>query len=400
MPRRGRHPHNRLTDLMVRQATPGRHCDGQGLQLFVRPNGAKSWVQRIVIHGVRRDLGLGPYPVVTLSEARESALENRRTARSGGDPRTERATKTTPAVREVAEKVFEARSRNWKSESTAKKWNRMFKNLVYPVIGDKPIGDVEVEEVHDILAPEWKGPASTGYVLRQYLDHVFKWARAKKYRADNPAEEVKDLLTRVKKRRKHHPSLPYREIPAAAAAILATPKDPALKLTLLFLVLCVSRFSEAALARWDEINWEKRLWIIPEERMKGGREHVVPLSTQAIKVLELARALNRSRTFVFRTTAGRGIHNAAASRLLAPLELVDEKGKPIVIHGLRTSFRGWAVKEEATHREICEAALAHVEPDKTVEAYIQTEYLEQRIPLMQRWGDYVLPPSTGWEEMV
>ena len=139
MPARGRHPHNQLTDLAVRQALPGRHTDDEGLYLFVRDSHARQWVQRIVIHGRRRDLGLGPYPRVTLFEARRSALDNRRIARTGGDPTLEAARKRVPTFRRLLELVTDARRTNWDRPSTGAQWSRLFDKYVLPVIGDRPV---------------------------------------------------------------------------------------------------------------------------------------------------------------------------------------------------------------------------------------------------------------------
>ena len=394
---RGRHPHCRLTDRMVREAKPGRHADGNGLHLFVRPTGARSWVQRLVIAGQRRDLGLGSCSLVPLTEARRLALENRRAARTGEDPTAAHAQETAPTVRTVVAAVIAARRTNWRNADTEKKWLRLFETLVFPHIGDKPISQVTLTDVRDIIVPHWKGRGSIGYVLRQHLEHVFKWADAHGHMKDNPAQQLKVLLPKVKVVVEHHPSLPYQKVAAAMAAVQASSTDDAVKLLLAFLVLCASRFTEAAEAPWSEIDVDRRLWTLPAGRTKGLREHRVPLSSQALGVLDRMRALNRPGPLVFTTLSCRSaqpiVAPSAVARLLDMLELVDEKGRGVVVHGFRATFREWAREQAQASREVCEAALAHVETDQTVAAYARGDLLDPRRLVMQRWADYVLPPS-------
>ena len=390
-----RHPHNKLTDLIVRQALPGRHADGNGLYLYVRESGSRSWVQRLVIRLLRVDMGLGGFPLVSLAEARQLAFDNRRVARGGGDPRTDGKEKTTPIVRLAVETVVQARRANWRDATTETKWRRMFGRFVFPVIGETPIGRVTLDEIRGILVPIWKGRGSLGYVLRQHLDHVFKWAVAHGYRSDNPADKLRTLLPKVKNIVKHHPSLPYQQVAEAVAAVRASDADPAVKLLVVFIVLCASRSGEAAGALWPEIDRKKRLWTLPPERMKALNEHRVPLSVQALEVLDQARALNRSKSFVFPTSQGRRVAPASTSRFLHSFGFVDDKGRPIVLHGFRSTFRVWAVEQAKAHFEICEAALAHVQPDLTVQAYARSDYLEDRRELAQKWADYVLPRSSS-----
>ena len=153
----GRHPHNRLTDVVARQAAPGRHADGNGLYLFVRDTGSRHWVQRITIHGRRRELGLGPYPVVSLANARDVALDNRRTVRDGGDPAPEAERKTGPTFGRVYETVTEIRRKNWDTTTTEAYWRRGFEKHVLPVIGPKPVAAVTLDDVRGIVLPLWGG---------------------------------------------------------------------------------------------------------------------------------------------------------------------------------------------------------------------------------------------------
>ena len=384
-----------LTDLTVRRALPGRHADGNGLYLFVRPTGTRSWIQRLVIGGRRRDLGLGGCAFVSLAEARRRAAENRRVARAGGDPTATRTGEAAPIVRVVVEGVIAARRANWRDADTEKKWRRLFERLVFPRIGDKPVSCVTLDDVRDIVVPHWRGRGSTGYVLRQHLDYVLRWAVAHGHRPDNPAHQLKVLLPKVRAVVAHHPSLPYAQVARAMAATRAASADGAVKLLLMFVVLCAARLGEAAGARWSEIDIDERLWTLPAKRMKAQRAHRVPLSVQALEVIERARALNRPGPFVFtvlnRRGAARSVAPGAAARVLRDLRLVDEQGRRVVLHGFRTTFRVWAMEQAQAPFEVCEAALAHVQADQTVAAYARSDLLEARRELMQRWADHVLP---------
>lgn len=393
MARRGRHPHNRLTDLMVRQAQPGRHADGNGLHCYVRPDGYCSWVQRITIDGKRCDLGLGSYPLVSLAEARESAAENCRVVRSGGDPRKGRERKRVPNLSEMVDSVIVTRRPNWKTAGAEQEFRRLFEKYVFPTLADCPIDAVELPDVLRILTPIWGGRRSRGYVLRQHMSAVMRSAIAHGYRSDDPAARAKDLLPTVKVAPVHHASLPYRHAPAAVSAVLASAADELVKLFVVFTVLTAVRFSEAANAVWSEMidvdGDGDPAWLLPAERMKAGIEHKVPLASQALEVLSAARRVNPGGCFVFRI-GRRRFPRGAVTELLRGLDLKDEKGRPAVMHGFRATFRVRAMELE-TPFEVCEAALAHLPSDQTVAAYARSDLFDVRRTLMQAWADFLLP---------
>ena len=324
---RGRHPHNKLTALTMRQLGPGRHADGEGLYLFVRKSGARQWMQRIVIQGRRRDLGLGPFPRVTLAEARRVAVDNRRVARAGGDPTLEAARKKGPTFRRVYETVTEIRRKNWQTKTTEASWCRGFDKHVLPVIGDKPVAAVTLEDVRGIVVPLFNGRNSTGYILRQNIEYVLRYAVVEKHRSDNPAADLKWLLPTVRKAANHRASLPYRQAPEALVEWQALSINPAIKLAVLFIVLTAARLSEATKATWSEIDLSERIWTVPARRMKARRVHEVPLSWQALEVLVQARDLQRSDSLVFpmgSNSAARPPSQRTVSDALRQLGRVDE----------------------------------------------------------------------------
>ena len=401
MPARGRHPHNKLTDVTARQALPGRHADGLGLYLFVRPSTARQWVQRITIDSRRRDLGLGPYPVVSLAEARRIALDNRRVVRAGGDPTREAARKKGPTFRQLYEVVTENRRTNWKRTTTEASWRRLFEKHVFPVIGDKPVRAVTIDDVRRMVVPYWSGRNSRGYILRQNLEAVFDWAVAEKYRSDNPAAQLKRLLPQVTGVENHQPSLPYTEAPEAMAQWQQLPVNPAIKLVVLFIVLTGSRLTEATGATWQEIDLVKCCWTVPADRMKPGCEHKVPLSRQAVELLDRAKKELRPHVSLVFPLWGppdgkpRPVSQGALSDALQKLGRVDAEGRRIVVHGFRSTFRVWVSEAVKGRSKAAEAALSHYESNKTKKAYARSKLYKPRVPLMQAWADYVLPASVG-----
>ena len=355
---------------------------------------ARSWVQRLVIAGTRRDLGLGGYPLVPLAEARRVAAENRRVARSGGDPVAAPARKAVPSLSEVVEAVIAARRVSWRNPATERKWRRLFSTLVLPVIGDKLVDEVTLDDLREIVLPHWQGRGSTGYVVRQHLDSVLRWSVAHGHRSDNPAEQLKVLVPKIKAIVHHHPSLPHRKVRDAMRAVEASRADQAVKLALLFTVLCAARVGEVGGATWSEIDSEGRVWTRPAERMKSYQLHQVPLSPQALALLERVRALGRPGPLVFalrtRRSGTRAVAAADLAAVLRPLGFVDEQGRSVVMHGFRATFRVWAMEVARASFESSEAALAHVQADQTVAAYARSELFEVRRDLMQAWADYVV----------
>ena len=397
MARRGRHPHNKLTEVVIRQALPGRHADGNGLYLFVRSTLSRHFVQRLVIQGKRHDLGLGPFPLRRLVDARRDALDNLRIARAGGDPRQKKGL-TFRCLYDIATAT---RRPGWKRESTEANWRRGLEKYVLPEIGTKPVAEVTVEDLRKILLPLWKGPHSAGATLRQNLEYVFRTAVTEKHRPDNPAADLKWLLPKVRRVQPHMASLPYTEVREAMAEWQALSINPAIQLALLFIVLTGARLSEATDATWSEIDRPKRVWTITARRMKMLRGHHVRLSWQALEVLVAAAQLKRGDSLIFNICGSNanGVARPPSQRTMADslskLGRVDDEGRRITVHGFRTTFRTWQMECEPGFSEAAEIALAHEESNTTKKAYARSQLDEQRATLMQTWADYVLPNGLG-----
>ena len=276
--RRGRHPHKALSAAFVRSAPPGRHADGNGLYLFVQPTGTRSWIQRIVIRGRRRELGLGAAGLVSLAEARELALANRKLARSGGDPLSEkRRAEGVPTFAEAAERVLEQKRGGWRGRWHAQNWWRSMERYVFPRVGRRPVSEVNMADVLEILTPIWHVKAATAREVRQRIRSVLEWAVAMDLRNDNPCDRVVPVLGPQNDIVTHRVALPHKDVAAAIETVRDGSAQPAVRLAFEFLVLTAARSGEVRLATWDEIDTAGAVWTVPAARMKAKREHRVPL---------------------------------------------------------------------------------------------------------------------------
>ena len=396
MARRRTRQYFKLTEHACHTARPGRHGDGLGLYLDVRPTGGRAFLQRMVVNGVRRDIGLGPFPIVTLDAAREAAVENLRLRRLGVDPLAHRRQKSAPTVREFLPRVIKMRKPSWSGANTEADWLRTFKNYVFPSVGGTRVDRVTIEDVAGIVEPLWRGRNSPGYTVRQRLDVLFRHAIVLKYRSDNPAHELLDLLTAMRREPRHQPSVPHAQVRAALEAVWASSAPEVAKDVLAFIVLTAARLSEATGALWSEINIDKSLWSIPGWRMKARHDHDVPLSTQAIEILRRARVPGSPFAFRFRRRDGKlgPVSGESLNYWMRKLKLRDSDNKQAVVHGFRASFCSWNLQVGGAPGEAAEAALAH-RGSPTVRAYLRDGPLfEARVALMQAWADYVLPRSS------
>ena len=381
---RGRHPDKRLTAVFVRSAGPGRYCDGQGLYLYVQSSGARSWVQRLVIHGHRRDIGLGSAQLVRLADAREKAVVNRRMAREGGDPLAEkRRMESVPTFAEAARRVLEQKRAAWRGGRHAQSWWASLERYVLPRIGARPVSDVTSAEVLEVLTPIWHTRAQTARRVRERMRAIFEWAVVMELRSDNPCDRVGAVLGPQQAAVEHMRALPHWEAAAAVAKVRMSTGAPVARLALEFLVLTAARWGEVREAVWTEIDSEAAVWTIPAARMKTKRPHRVPLSRRAVQVLDAARTLGDGQV-VFPGRAGRPLSEKRLRRLLQRL------GITAVPHGFRSTFRDWAAEETDHRREVIEAALAHVVANKVEAAYARSDLFERRRGLMNDWSRYLI----------
>ncbi len=275
----------------------------------------------------------------------------------------------------------------WKHPKTAKTFRTTLEQYAFPALETKPVSQVTSHDVMAILEPIWTSKPETSRKVRKGIGKVMKWAMAQGYRSDNPAGDVITQALPKHRRSQHYQALPFSEIGGAIGKVRSTDAWPATKLAFEFLVLTAARSGEVREATWDEIDLEAEMWTVPAKKMKNGRAHRVPLSKQAMNILDKARALSDGSGLVFPSQRGKVMDGVTLSKLLR------EHNVGTVPHGLRSSFRDWAAEHSDVPREIAEHALAHIEGSASELAYRRTDYFEKRRALMQDWADYVV----AWE---
>ena len=375
----------RLSAKFVANATePGSYHDGDaGLFLLVKRSGAKSFVQRLTVHGRRVDIGLGSTKWTTPSEARAMAQVNRKTARTGGDPRAGQRS-TVPTFEEAADIVIRLHAQTWRDAGKSEKqWRASLRDYAMPRLGRKPVDAISTADVLAALTPIWSTKRETARRVRQRIGAVMKWSIAEGHRDDNPAgDAIAAALPKTGTVRQHQRARLHGEVAGAIAKVRESQAWPATKLALEFVILTACRSGEARGARWDEIDEHPASWSIPGERTKTGRPHRVPLSARALAILNEARTLADGTGLVFPSMTGRVLSDNTLSKLLR------ENGVEAVPHGFRSSFRDWCSEVGGVQREVAEACLAHVV--KGVEgAYARSDLLDQRRPVMEQWASYL-----------
>ena len=393
--RRGRHPDKALSAAFCRNvAEAGLYCDGNGLYLEVDPSGARRWVQRLVIRGKSRTLGLGGFALVSLSEAREQALANRKLARAGGDPlAARRRRRGMPTFEEAAAEVWRQKRDAWRNAKHVKDWPASLRLYVFPQVGDKLVSEITSADLLQVLAPLWHAKPETARRVRQRIGAVMKWAVAMELRPDNPAgEALGQALGRQQDVVRHRPALGHDEVGRAVSVIRASRAWAGTKLAFEFLVLTAARSAEVRLATWGEVDRDSAVWAIPGSRMKTRREHRVPLCGHAVEILDEAERLRGDGSgptpmdLLFPSPRGKALSDMTLSKL------VKEQGIAAVPHGFRSSFRDWASERTNHPREVVESALAHVVGNQTEAAYARSDLFERRRRLMDDWAAYIDRP--------
>ncbi|MDG9966951.1 integrase arm-type DNA-binding domain-containing protein [Achromobacter mucicolens] len=388
-----------LSELTIKHATEGMHLDGAGLYLQVSKSGAKSWIFRYQLDKRRREMGLGSLSAVPAKEARRKAMKARALLADGVDPvenrdqllaeaseRAERSRAKAVTFRDSAEDFIKANRAGWRNAKHGKQWESTLAKYAYPVIGDMPIGDVDDASVLRILQPIWTTKTETASRVRGRIECVLDAAKARKLReGENPARwrgHLDKLLPKPTKvsRVRHHPALPYMELPGLVAQLHGIQGVSALALE--FLIYTAARSGEVLRATWDEVSDEDSVWSLDGERMKAGKPHRVPLSAAAKDVLRRARAINHSKWIFPGLRSGSAMSDMALTMLLRRLR------PGYTVHGFRSSFRDWAAEKTDYPFEMGEMALAHSVGSKVEAAYRRGDMLERRRQMMQDWADW------------
>jgi integrase len=397
----------RLTARAVATITkPGLVADGGGLYLHVSASGAKSWIFRWSRDGKSHDMGLGTAgdDDVTLAEARELATDARRRVREGSDPIEDRRAKRnekkleaakTISFRQCADGYIKAHQAGWSNPKHAAQWPATLTSYVYPVFGELPVQAVDVALVMKVLEPIWTEKPETASRVRGRIEAVLDWAAARGYRqGENPARwrgHLENLLPKKSKvyRVEHHAALPYAEISSLVGELRQ--QEGIAPLALQFTIFTGARTSEVIGATWPEIDLDGRLWIVPAERMKSGREQRRPLSGPVVAILADLRELRQSE-FVFPgQRVGRPLSNIAMLQLLRRMGHAD-----LTVHGFRSTFSDWAAERTNFPAEVREMALAHAVSDKVEAAYRRGDLFAKRRQLAEAWARYCTAPlATG-----
>ena len=379
----------RLTSAKVKAITkPGMHGDGNGLYLNVTPSGSRSWIQRMMIGGRRRELGLGGYPATGLAEARALALANKAFVRAGRDPVAERRRSNVPTFREAARRVYDANLPRWRNGKHTVSWWQTLERHAFPTIGDMKVDQIRRSDVLAVLEPIWGVRQETARRVRQRVRSVLRWCEAHDYCTGNAAGDALDgALPPMPRVRAHLRAMPYREVSAALATVEASKASLASKLCLRFLVLTAARSGEARGATWDEIDEDAGEWRIPGSRMKAGVEHRVPLSDAALEALERARVLRDGSGLIFPSSvkAGHPMSDMTLTQVLRKTGLAERS----TVHGFRSAFRDWAAECTSAPHAVMELSLAHAVGSSVEQAYARSDLIEKRRALMQAWADFV-----------
>jgi integrase len=408
-----------------------RYADGDNLYLHVSKSGAKSWVfmwkDKAAAEAAGRkssvyEIGLGALSRVSLKVAREKAAEYRRQLGAGINPRNERVRQEAQRVEAVAKSVtFEQYAKKyisdheagWRNPKHRQQWSNTLAAYVYPVFGSKAVSEVATDDVVEALKPIWRDKAETAGRVRGRIETILNAAKAEKLRSgENPAVlrgHLDLILGKLNKKTEHHPALRYEDAPAFFAQLRG--RDAMGALALQFAILTAARSSEVRLATWREIDFESNVWAVPADRMKGEREHRVPLCSQAIAVLRKVEPLKSDLdSLIFPgakaarprkvrregppplsdMTLGAVIKRMhAAERKAGRNGWVDGTGRVATQHGFRSTFRDWSGDETEYAREVAEAALAHKVGDKAEQAYRRGSAFKKRQAQMLEWEKYV-----------
>ena len=379
----------------------GYHRCDRGLYLQVARSGTKSWLFRYKspVTAKQREMGLGSLNLISLAVARDLAVECRRQVLSGLDPIEERGRvrrirqleqARSITFKEAADQCIASKKPEWKNAKHAQQWSNSLTTYAFPIFGNLCISDLNTDLVLKAIEPIWITKAETASRVRQRIETVWDWARARKYvEGENPARlrgHLDKILARTAKvkRVKHHAAVPYNQIGSFITKLRNRKGSAASALE--FMILTAARTGEVRGARWQEVDLTATVWIIPADRMKAGKEHRVPLCERAVEILDSIKSNRNPQEFVFPGwKAGTGLSDGAMLVLLKKMDV-----GPYTPHGFRSTFRDWAA--ERAHQfsnETIELALAHTIKNRAERAYRRGDQLERRRDLMAAWNQYI-----------
>ena len=379
----------KYSDLSIKRLSePGVYRDGRGLYIRVTLGGSKHWIHRFTLRGKAHWMGLGPYPEVTLTEARSKNLEARRTRLAGINPINARNAANAKALSltfsECADKYIASHRSSWKGNKHFVKWTNSIAAYCGPVIGKLPVNEIDVGLIMRVLDPIWITKMVTARNIRSRIESILDWATVRGYReGNNPARwkgNLDHLLAKSSRAKgtKHHAALGYTQMGELMGKLRQQEGISARALE--YAVLTACRSGEVRVATWGEVNLKNRVWIIPGERMKMGKEHRVPLSDAAMTVLN---QMDQSTTLIFPGRSGRLLSDMSLTAVLRRMGHSDT-----TVHGFRSTFRDWASESTAYPRDVAEMALAHSIGDKVEAAYRRGDLFTKRTRMMEDWARF------------
>ncbi len=389
----------KFTNLQVKSfRDPGMYADGQGLYLRVSwsKNRTKSWILRIMKDGKRQDIGLGGYPTVSLSDARNEAARLRAEIKQGNTPTTARNRRkaVAPSVPtfEMEARRFHAENETirWTNLKNRKIWLQRAETYLFPAIGSMPITDVTPLDLLKVIEPLWGTKRETAYRLKLIAKQTFMRSLTIGLIQSDPSQYLEGGLPYGRQIREHFKALHYSQVSEALAQVEQSSSAWPTKLCVRFTTLTATRSRESRGATWDEINWSEKLWTIPAERMKMNKPHIVPLSNQAMDILRQARLLADTEfDHIFHQTNPRIIDKPISENAMNLLfRKLGINGTP---HGMRSAFKDWSEEQTSADWAAIEISLSHTVGSNVERAYFRSNMLLQRRELMQDWADYIMP---------
>ncbi|PAR40037.1 integrase [Vibrio metoecus] len=373
--------------------------DGQGLKLRVLPSGSKQWLFNYYrpTNGKRANLNLGRFPDVSLVQARKASLNAKELIAQGIDPQDERK-RQQQAHKEIHEHTFANVAKDWfaikQHDVTPDYALDIWRSLelhIFPHISDKPVKEITAPDIIELLKPiEAKGSLETVKRLAQRLNEVMNFATNCGLIQANPLTGIKAAFKKPKK--ENMAALTPAELPELMGAIANASIKRTTRCLIEWQLHTMTRPAEASGARWDEINWEEKVWTIPAERMKKRREHRIPLTEQMLALLEVMKPISGHRDFVFPSDRDpkKPCNSQTANMALKRMGFTGR----LVSHGLR-SLASTTLNEQGFDPDLVESALAHVDDNQVRSAYNRTDYLERRKPMMSWWSGHIEEAAKG-----
>ena len=375
----------------------GIYSDGDGLRLRVDKNNNKNWVFRYSMFGKSKDMGLGKFPIVTLSDARQKLVNAKKIIYEGKDPIKLKKEKQIELKRKsitfkkIRDEFIETFQVEWSNSKHKNQWINTLKTYADPIIGDLAPSEIKTHHVLSILKPIWSSKHETASRVRQRLERIFSYCIASNFMdRPNPAslkDNLEFLLPKMSKSLsvQHLRSLDYQGLPFLIPKLINPHTTPSLALALLITTAC--RTNEVIGSTWNEINLKDKVWVIPAHRMKMRQEHTVPLNDLALRVLNLIEKNNAS-PFIF-LNAKKTTHICNNTMRYFLMKNLPDYFKDTVPHGFRSSFRNWAEENHNYSRRAVELCLAHANKNKVEKAYLRSNLLSKRIEIMNEWNKFL-----------